>query len=69
MSCCHRIKLNTLVLPITTVARRPLPACGGAENIVDHGSIYHRTPAVLLREGPDTHMTEMSHAHKKRDVG
>lgn len=23
---------------------------------MDHGSIYHHTPAVLLREGPDIHI-------------
>lgn len=50
----HRIKLNTLVLPLTTVARRPLPACGGVGITADHDTIYHHTPAVLFRERPDT---------------
>lgn len=50
----HCLKLNMLVLPLTTVARRPLPACGGVGITADHGTIYHHTPAVLFRERPDT---------------
>lgn len=64
------IKLNTLVLPLTTVARRPLPACGGEGITADHGTIYHHTPAVLFRERPDTHwlchMIEISYTHWER---
>jgi len=50
----HRLELNTLALPLTTVARRPLPAGGGVGIAADRGPIYHHTPAVLFRERPDT---------------
>lgn len=49
-----------LVLPVTTVARRPLSACRGVGSIADHGSVYHHTPVVLLRERPDAH-AELPH--------
>lgn len=50
----HCLRLNKLVLPLTTVARRPLSACGRVRITADHGTIYHHTPAVLFRDRPDT---------------
>jgi hypothetical protein len=49
-----------LVLPITTVARRPLPACGAVGSSADHGAFIIIHQQSCLRERPDTG-TELPH--------